>query len=1014
MIPLRLELEGIYSYREKQVIDFQKLTQSGLFGIFGAVGSGKSSILEAIIIALYGEPERLSNKGERGSLINLQSQRLFIEFEFGIGKDNEERYMSRYELKRTKKDFNSVETAKHNFYKWDGANWDPLTIDSAESILGMKLTDFKRTIIIPQGKFREFVELKDRDRTAMLSDLFHLDKYDLTSPVKFMLDKNHDEITRLEAVAGTIGDISDERKSELEKEIQDRNGAIDSKTKHIESIAAQIGQLEIKEAQFTDLKTISELVASFDSRKDEMSLRRTLLEKYRSAVVHFKNDFDLINSAKTKSSDLTDLILQNETKKNEIEIKLTEVEERKNKLLEELSSKDEKQKKVELLKKIIEWNDLKLAYSKETTSLKALKSSLEKAVDESQSKQDELLKGQERLNLVETQLPESNDFIHQLSALKDWKSSLEISLRLENEITTYQAESDRLNKQLDALNEHWLEAEYPTFEAVLVKLEKDSALISEKKDREIVKLGLSAFVAHVNDGQPCPLCGSNEHPSVLHSIGGEELTLIEAEESDYKSKVLLFNKALLEVGKIQTALDSLAKNILEKQNAKLDAETVSAGSALLFEKKGHVSIEQTEAYLRSIEALFKERESLIQLSGKLRVELDGLNTGVDKQREELTQAEKQALLIEANINRISADVESTEEDWWKKYLSMDATSIQNDITLVVDRISTIDRRYADVENEFKNVQSELSTLTARLMNDQLDLDKAKIEVQELTNRFQQNLLSSDFKTEEEILELLKSNLDDRKEQLLLDDFDRDYAVAKDRKSVLLEKVGSETFDAKVLDDLREALKAEQELWKELNGLLGESGAALRILNDGVIQMKQIKSDLDKALLRKMGLKELEGLFKAKGFVSYISNFYLRELCASANVRFNKLTRNQLSLEVDDNNVFYVKDYLNDGKLRLLKTLSGGQTFQASLCLALALAERVKVLNQSDKSFFFLDEGFGSLDRDSLSVVLETLKTLRRENRIVGIISHVEELQQEMDVSLRVELDKERGSLVLTQ
>jgi exonuclease SbcC len=214
--------------------------------------------------------------------------------------------------------------------------------------------------------------------------------------------------------------------------------------------------------------------------------------------------------------------------------------------------------------------------------------------------------------------------------------------------------------------------------------------------------------------------------------------------------------------------------------------------------------------------------------------------------------------------------------------------------------------------------------------------------------------------------------------------------------------------------LRNKVIEEQEFLKQLNGHLGESSASLRILNDGVSQMKQIKSDLGSATSRKMGLKELEGLFKAKGFVSYISNFYLRELCASANVRFNKLTRNQLSLEVDDNNVFYVKDYLNEGKLRLLKTLSGGQTFQASLCLALALAERVKVLNQSDKSFFFLDEGFGSLDRDSLSVVLETLKTLRRENRIVGIISHVEELQQEMDVSLRIELDKERGSLVLTQ
>jgi exonuclease SbcC len=345
---------------------------------------------------------------------------------------------------------------------------------------------------------------------------------------------------------------------------------------------------------------------------------------------------------------------------------------------------------------------------------------------------------------------------------------------------------------------------------------------------------------------------------------------------------------------------------------------------------------------------------------------------------------------------------------------MDAESIRNDIKIVVDRINSIDQRFSDANKEFETVQSELSSVSARIENDQLDQNKSKEELIELEDRFQRNLISSSFNTEEEILELLKTNLDDKKEQSSIDAFDRDYAVAKNQKSLLEEKLGSETFDAEALTILRNKFVEEQELLKQLNGLLGESSASLRILNDGVSQMKQIQNDLDIATSRKMGLKELDSLFKGKGFVSYISNFYLRELCASANVRFSKLTRNQLSLEVDDSNVFYVKDYLNEGKLRLLKTLSGGQTFQASLCLALALAERVKVLNQSNKSFFFLDEGFGSLDRDSLSVVLETLKTLRRENRIVGIISHVEELQQEMDVSLRIELDKERGSLVLTQ
>ena len=163
--------------------------------------------------------------------------------------------------------------------------------------------------------------------------------------------------------------------------------------------------------------------------------------------------------------------------------------------------------------------------------------------------------------------------------------------------------------------------------------------------------------------------------------------------------------------------------------------------------------------------------------------------------------------------------------------------------------------------------------------------------------------------------------------------------------------------------------------------------------------------------RESNLRELDRLFQGKGFVKYVSSIYLRELCNTANLRFMKLTKNSLSLEIDEDNTFWVVDYLNGGKKRLLKTLSGGQTFQASLCLALALAEKVKALNQADQSFFFLDEGFGALDRNALRVVFETLKSLRHENRIVGIISHVEELQQEIGVYAQIELDPERGSQI---
>ena len=151
------------------------------------------------------------------------------------------------------------------------------------------------------------------------------------------------------------------------------------------------------------------------------------------------------------------------------------------------------------------------------------------------------------------------------------------------------------------------------------------------------------------------------------------------------------------------------------------------------------------------------------------------------------------------------------------------------------------------------------------------------------------------------------------------------------------------------------------------------------------------------------------LFFGSGFVRYISRVYLENICRAANVRFEHLTRRQLSLKLNDQDDFEVVDQLNDGRRRSIRTLSGGQTFQASLCLALALAESVQSQTRTRQNFFFLDEGFGSLDRDSLQVVFDTLKSLRKENRIVGIISHVEELQQEIQTYVRVLLDPETGS-----
>ena len=138
---------------------------------------------------------------------------------------------------------------------------------------------------------------------------------------------------------------------------------------------------------------------------------------------------------------------------------------------------------------------------------------------------------------------------------------------------------------------------------------------------------------------------------------------------------------------------------------------------------------------------------------------------------------------------------------------------------------------------------------------------------------------------------------------------------------------------------------------------------------------------------------------------------MQQLCEYANERFRQMTRGQLSLQVNENNEFEVIDYLNEGKTRSVKTLSGGQAFQVSLSLALALAESVQSEAITKRNFFFIDEGFGTQDLDSVNIVFESITKLLKENRIVGIISHVEELKERIPISLTITKDIERGSLI---
>jgi exonuclease SbcC len=265
MIPIKLTFQGLYSYQEKQFIDFKKLTDARLFGIFGSVGSGKSSILEAITFALYGKTDRLNLSGDNRNynMLNLKSNTLGIEFEFLAGENH---YLSTVLAKRNSKRFDDVKKPERALYLKKGEEWVPQPLESIEEIIGLSYENFKRTIIIPQGKFQEFLQLGDTERTKMMKELFKLEKFELSFKVGYLEKENDKVLENLKGQLSEIGIVDEGQIEALKTQLHET----------LKSIEVKGGELKEAEKQLQALKKIKEL---FENRQQQEALLKQLTDK---------------------------------------------------------------------------------------------------------------------------------------------------------------------------------------------------------------------------------------------------------------------------------------------------------------------------------------------------------------------------------------------------------------------------------------------------------------------------------------------------------------------------------------------------------------------------------------------------------------------------------------------------------------------------------------------------------------------------------------------------------------
>ena len=1153
MKPIKLEVKGLNSFIDKQVVEFDKLTERGLFGIFGPTGSGKSTILDGITLALYGDIARKSS-----NYINTNCDGVYVSYEFQITGNEVKRYRVDREFKRDNKS-GGIRNKSSKIIDITGGVENVLeekakaVTSKCEEIIGLKLDDFMRTVVLPQGKFSEFLKLEGKERRNMLERLFNLRKYgdDLSSKLSFEIRKEKDKMNVLEGQLKGYEGISEEALKAKEEEIKEINLSIKSKEELLNKIKKEFEEAEKVWNTQKELydKRIEE--ESLVSRSEEIKSFKERVEISNKAdkVIVFINNLEEIlkeinkedlkfNELNKKLEELTNLREENKLKFEEVskkkEEKLPDLRLKKEKLLESQKERDilfqikaDGVKLKEACKKIfedrskcdtklnsIEENEKRLNEelkekeerkeelfvheefkNKINSGLFILNSyeGLDKQFNEIKSEEIELKKYIK--NLTEDKEKSENDLKVKVESLSKTRDKLESLLKetpgdsnsiLEKQIKLGEYR-EKLNKYKEIKNslEESLKSKN-NFEEKLKAFENQKLLL-EKEVRELkeyiskVKVEELAHKLRENlvDGECCPVCGSTHHElnkveKINLEESNEKTTLLESKEEKLKELILEFSKieatleyenkkieelniSIEEVGEVNeerlksleeefnTLKDKIEEFNLKKENLEKDLEKLK-------EEKNNLENIFNKAEVILCEKIVREKEiasKIKELDKELKLKNYELNSiknelkieDIKLENELILKKEKEKNLLEKEIrilrtqleesNKIKDELREKRDALKEDYLSqkslldgkvevyrekermikgslkglidealpiekIDIKGLLEDLQLEIDYIEkaylNLSEEKEKLEKAFNNMNQEVAITKERVNS--LNLRKENEE-----KKVNLALEEEGFKTILEVKEGILSKDEKEKLKTLIEEYDNNLIKVRANIELLIKKLnGKSLTEEEWTRVLQEKNNTEKEL-KEVEEL------KIRLVTENESIKKKLEEQRDILHIKakqehKLALlSDLEKLFKGKKFVEFIAANQLKYISIEASKKLKDITNGVYGLEVDENGKFIIRDYKNGGAKRDASTLSGGETFLASLALALSLSSQIQLKGTAPLELFFLDEGFGTLDDNLLDVVMNSLERLHHERLSVGIISHVESIKNRVPVKL---------------
>jgi len=1010
MVPIQLTLEGVYSYKKKQSIDFVSLTKAGVFGIFGSTGSGKSTIIESITYALYGKISRLDVKGLSYNLMNLQSNTLLIDFICSSEITHCE-YRFIVEGKRNSKNFSNISKFSRKCYKKINEDWIPIESSLVEQeVTGLSYDNFKRTVIIPQNHFLEFLHLGPKDRTQMMKEIFNLHAYELSDKTLVIRSKTKELLDNLKGKLQEIGEVSPEELLAIDEKIT----LVESQKQKTELIYKQayseLEELKALAQDFEKLEKEKNKLTLLVSRNEEISN----IEKRTNLIQYCLQNFDEhIRIYDNKLKEENDLLAQKEKLRLQLQ-SITQEYSITNKLFLNLESQFQKieefNKTTESIKNFSEAIQAK-------NSLETVIQRIEKGKKEHIKPQEELIiKLESELNILSTK--KKNLLANKIDvvALNNKKTEQEAYNKILKEI-----EVVRANRIKSASNIKTLKAELHTLldeYAIPIKSSSYSDLIKVKINaledevnqlntaiqREQVSSEISFLHTHLENGIPCPVCGSKEHPSdFTPNVTTSEITVLQKKIAKCKAQQNSLSELQTKIALKQQSIQTLVSADKEDSN-KMHELTIERNLTEPDNKIDLVKInEQIQEYSKQNNEREKLENNIEQVQLKTQQASKQLETYKNAIQELSNNAQKHETLYNLKIESCTDSIKET-------YSKSSIEELDTIIKSRIEETKVLREKYESTrkKNELlKSQKSEFEVLTESIKKQLVTLSEV---LKETSKNIDFALGKSSF-----------SNLDEIRSYLLEKDklisYTKDVELhkhsllsCKNTIEELSKKLNNKSYSEDIFKQKRVACNEKENAFKALQTEYAQLILKQTDYKKTIEKHKATLAEVEQVSNKLDNIKTLTSMFNGSGFVNFISTKYLRMLCEMANKRFAVLTKHALKLEIDDdNNSFKVRDYMNNGQIRDIKTLSGGQSFQAALSLALALSDSINTQSTAS-NFFFIDEGFGSQDKDSLQIVFETLRTLQDEGKIVGVISHVEELQEHIPLHILVS-QTEQGSLI---